>query len=352
MKSRNSNIEILRIISMILIVCSHFSIHGFKSNIIYNNIFLDFIYLGNIGVMIFSIISGYVMFDNKYDRKNMLKIICVTNFYSILMYLIFNYKNIRLIELIKNLFPIIFNKYWYITYYLILFFIIPYLNIVIKKLNRKENVQLLGILIIMFYFIPTFTNYFYDVSKLIYLIIGYLIGATIKKYGFILDFKKIKFILFITIFVILSSIIVFETINLTNHSKYLLGISKLSVLIISICLFYIFISKKSFSNKTINNIGSMMLSVYIISDNENVRNLLWKKIFYLRNIENIFLFIVYTIFSILAVFGICIIIEIARKRILEKRLMKLYGKIYNSLEIFINSLIRFFKSTFIRNLKK
>ncbi|WP_189244288.1 acyltransferase family protein [Streptococcus macedonicus] len=72
-RKRNSNIELLRIISMLLIVSHHFSVHGsfesLDSITMFNKVWLQFIQLGGkIGVNIFVIISGYFLIQSSKNK--------------------------------------------------------------------------------------------------------------------------------------------------------------------------------------------------------------------------------------------------------------------------------------------
>ena len=72
---RKSNIELLRIISMLMIISSHFVIHG--SIIMTNNVFIktlaNMFELGNLGVLLFILITGYFYENN--EKKPFSKII-------------------------------------------------------------------------------------------------------------------------------------------------------------------------------------------------------------------------------------------------------------------------------------
>ena len=62
-KHRNTNIELLRIISILMIVLSHYSVHsGISRNMLslgWNRFLLEITSLGNIGVIFFVLITGY-----------------------------------------------------------------------------------------------------------------------------------------------------------------------------------------------------------------------------------------------------------------------------------------------------
>ena len=68
-KQRNSSIELLRIISMVMIMFYHFSIHGHfdfaTASVSVSRLWLNFISMGGkIGVDLFVLISGYYLISD------------------------------------------------------------------------------------------------------------------------------------------------------------------------------------------------------------------------------------------------------------------------------------------------
>lgn len=77
MRNRNSNIELLRIIAMLLIVLSHYSIHGLGTDLAYSlNLYIaDVAGLGGkLGVTIFILISGYYMTESRFTARKLARI--------------------------------------------------------------------------------------------------------------------------------------------------------------------------------------------------------------------------------------------------------------------------------------
>ena len=68
-KVRNSNIELIRIISMLFIVVSHYTVHNGVDNTTLslgiNRFLLEITTLGNIGVILFVLISGYYLIEQR-----------------------------------------------------------------------------------------------------------------------------------------------------------------------------------------------------------------------------------------------------------------------------------------------
>lgn len=94
-KGRNSNIEILRIISMFLIVLHHYAVHGLgttelKLAYLLNRYVATILSLGGkLGVTIFVLISGYYMCKSKITLKKLLILALEVFFYSSLIYIAF-----------------------------------------------------------------------------------------------------------------------------------------------------------------------------------------------------------------------------------------------------------------------
>ena len=93
-KTRNSNIEIVRIISMIFIVLSHYTVHNGIENaslpLGLNRYILEISTLGNIGVILFVLISGYFSIEQKeFKFKKIISLYLQVMFYSTSIYLLF-----------------------------------------------------------------------------------------------------------------------------------------------------------------------------------------------------------------------------------------------------------------------
>ena len=90
---RQSNIELLRIVSMIMIVAHHFSVHGnFKfpiDTLTVNRLWTQFIQMGGkIGVDIFVLISGYFLVSSVTIKKEkVIKLWLQIFTYSVVLFL-------------------------------------------------------------------------------------------------------------------------------------------------------------------------------------------------------------------------------------------------------------------------
>lgn len=88
---RNSNIELLRIVSMVLIVMFHFSVHvhGRKAAALLRYAVEMLSFGGKIGVNCFVLITGYFMAHGRLKVQSLLRVVLQTWFYSFAILAIF-----------------------------------------------------------------------------------------------------------------------------------------------------------------------------------------------------------------------------------------------------------------------
>jgi len=339
-KIRNSNIELLRIIAMLFIVISHYTVHNGVDNttIVFgiNRIILDISTLGNIGVILFVLISGYFMIQQ--EKLKPIKIIILwleTFFYSALIYVILsllNFHNFSIANLIKSMLPITFNQYWFMGVYIMLYILSPFINKFLNSMDRKKHLEFNIILLVLFSLLPTLTTKMNYGNELIQFVLFYSLGAYFYKYKTdIFDKKKNSILLFITAMILILSTIIFDLlgskINLFNNvSTYFFKRDSFVAITFSISLFNIFINKKEYNNKIINLISSCTLGVYLIHDNIYIRRILWTKI--LQNANYIYsnYLIIHLLVSVISVFIICTFIELIRKNTIERLMNKILLK--------------------------
>lgn len=331
-KIRNSNIELLRIISMLFIVTSHYTVHnGFDNSILpfgLNRIILDCATLGNIGVILFVLISGYFMIGQ--DRIKPVKVVMLwlqTIFYSVIIYFIcilLNSNTFSLSSFIKCFFPITFNQYWFIGVYMLMYILSPYINKFLNSIDKKQHFKFNLVMLVLFSLLPTLTTKMDYGNELIQFILFYSLGAYFYKYDLsLLNKKNNKILLVITSIILFFSVVIFVLLGskisfFNDVSIYLFNRDSIIAILFSISLFNIFINRSEFNNKYINLIGSCTLGVYLIHDNPYLRHFLWMKVF--KNSDYVYsnYLFVHLLISVLIVFIVCIIVEYARKNLIEK----------------------------------
>ena len=125
---KESNIELLKVISIFLIILHHYCIHNSYagdlnlSNINFNLLLTRIFSFGKFANHIFIIVTGYFMINKNIKYTKIIKLVFEMYFYSILIFLIFKIFNIVPLgdkDLIKSILPIIYGN-WFLVYYIIL----------------------------------------------------------------------------------------------------------------------------------------------------------------------------------------------------------------------------------------
>ena len=348
-KSRESNIELLKIIAMAIMVISHalpygsFSNYDLYTNLNYatnniSNIILVFVkYAACISNCVFIICSCYFLIDNdKVKLKKVIKIILDTFiicslFLVVLLLLKFN---ISMDMIISMLFPIAFNSVWFITCYLLLYIFHPYFNIVINKLSKKGLININIILIILYSIIATIKFNLFYANLFVEFIMIYFLLAYVKKYmpnlkSNIKLNKKILLVSVISLILLVLSTNYIELLipALQNNLLHWNQFNSPIIILVALSIFNIF------SQKNIKN--SLTLYIYILHANPLVEAYL--KPLYYQYINSI------GISNIIVGSALLSIIYIITSLLLAILYVKLFSKITNKIveviETFINKVM-------------
>ncbi len=325
---RESNFELLRIFCMILIVMFHYASYSgfnFSNDITLNKLIILFLSLGGkIGVNVFVLITGYFMGDKEFKIKKVINLVLQVFTYTFI-FLIINicFSKVSLTQVIKSLLPVTYSHYWFITTYIVLYLLSPYINIFIKNASRKELRNLIIILVTIESIIKTFLASEIDGSELIWFITLYLIGTYIKKYYKKQTYSiKIDFLgFFSTYIIIMISAIVLDKLcaKITlfeGRQLFFAQMTSTIALANSIFMFLLFKNINIGKNKIINTIASTVLGIYIIHENNFMRDIIWKNIFKGGEYQNSPWLIINAIIAIMSVFIISSLIEWTRQKTL------------------------------------
>lgn len=346
-KLRNSNFELLRIISMILIVLAHYGGHG---GLIDNAettsghiLGLFFKTGGKLGVVCFVLISTYFLCEQKFKFEALLKTILQTFFYAFLIIgiLFFAGESIGFGAFIKSGLAIVYSLYWFATAYTAMYLFQPLLKKCTDSLDENKSRSVVIVMFIVLSLIPFFAGgTAYIVNTFVYFCFLFFVGSHIKKYNFKTQILKkhplglciISALLIPTlsyvIEIVLNKIHILEKVG---DRKYILyELNSPLMLFAGLGLFLTFKNLKPRSNKIINKFAANMFGVYLLHDNGYFRNFLWHKLFRIDSVygKNIFIIIAHAMLCVFIIMICAAIIEFIRKY-LEKFIFntKLVNKI-------------------------
>ena len=330
---KNVHIELLRIISMLMIVYHHYYIHSgwdfpnyFSKKIAFLQIVGSF---GKIGVIIFVLISGYFYSQQKFKIKKILRLSNIARWYSIIaiiiLYFFFNSSlNISLQTILSTLFPITYQSYWFLAPYVFMMLLNPILKIALNNLDKYEKLKITVAFILVLH-IPCFLGiitqtegYFIPNNYIVFFYI-ILIGDLIKNYEQELLENYFNYVLLtsvVSLGLIISKGVIYQPYafeRLPNvPGSFLTGIESMNALIFSVTLFIIVLKIKVLGELTILYISPLVLDVYLFHDNRYIRPIIWKQLFNNKEFFQSSTLIIRTIFEPLFIFIVCILFAMIR----------------------------------------
>lgn len=210
-KKRAANIELLRMIAMMMVVVLHFmresgslptaeaAMSGNPLSLV--NLFAVFFEAFCIvAVNVYILISGYFGVKARWRPSKVIGFVCQIWFYAIGLVFIFDILGPSKVlgfapamdasgiyKWIKYLLPISTGHYWFATAYFYLLLLMPLLNMAASAMNKKQFTTVLAFLLIVFCGIKslcpvelTMDSYGYDV---VWFVCVYLTGAWLRLYG-------------------------------------------------------------------------------------------------------------------------------------------------------------------------
>lgn len=330
-KKRETNMELLRIVAMLMVLIQHCVGRGLllgnPSINISNLILIRFLdSLAQVANASFLFITGYYMINKKFNLKRILNLWGKTILYSLIIFVICSFLGIYA-DALAFLFPITFGEYWFISAYIALYFLLPIINILLNKLTQRQFKYFLIALIVMLGVIRVISNPGGIFSGNIFpVIMFYSIGAYIKRFVKVKPNGRyfIKYILLTFIFVLTYVIVEIIQKSTTNSYIYLRlcyildGLRKDECIILvamAICFFMKFRTiniKSTLANRLISFIAPSMFSIYIIHESLALRDYIWQNAG-LMNYANSWMMIPYILLVVLIVFIVCLLIDLLRR---------------------------------------
>ena len=321
-----SNIDLLKIVSIFLIISHHFIYDARVLNLVdETNLFYKFLYIGGkLGTAVFVLITGFFLSKKDFEIKRILKLILKTDIYSyifLIIYFCFFGTKVGLVEIIKCLLPVIGNRYWFVTAYVVLYFLTPYINIVIEQVDRRKFILLLVLILLLESILPMF-GMKYASNGVVAFILYYLIGAYIRKF----DLKVFKnnifnfvaffffyFAMYVSVIIIynLSSKVHF----LVDKQFYFTQIASFPVIMCATFLFLFFKNISIAKNKFLSVIASSTLGIYLIHDNFFLKKTLFPYCFSFINQSDYY--ILYSLLFIFLVIIVCSIVDVLFSKIID-----------------------------------
>lgn len=342
-KERNNRIDCLRALSMFLIVVQHYVVWGVKPSShaafclkdiddYLNYLSMEALYLVScIGVNCFIMISGYFMitkFDHRW--KSLLRIWVTMTFYSLVIYLCvtvptsrFSYK-----EIISVFFPVWSKQYWFVSTYLAVMLLSPFLSLMVNSLSKRGYQTLLLLMFGLCFMFP-YGSQFAGGTSVLWMIFVFLTAGYIRLHSLSIKAKKaIIFsflpLLFLLIFVFyVYDIIITSNSNMSSHNG---GVVELHSFMSDSPIFFLSLSAFVFTinNGTKNTVNTYLkyfskispyvFAVYLIHMNHYLCPYIWNLFIPATYTMPMF---VHSLISAFVIFVVCIAIDWLRSIIFK-----------------------------------
>lgn len=323
-KQRDSNMELLRIVTMILVMIVHANFLSIQEPNTFECIsspltsYIRYFIQGIsiISVNVFVLLTGWYGVNFKINNIN--KIYFQGIFFTILVYITFYYIGIDYdLHLADYIYELKLNQYWFLVAYLILYILSPVLNIFCKYVPRSQ----FKTIILIFFVLQTIYGWFIGDEKWyengyspisfigLYLLARYMrlypnsFTTLSKNKDIIIYFLIVSIVSIISYFNKRLDVISSDTINMYAYTNPLV--------IIASTYFLLYFSKLSIQqNSLINWIASSAFAVYLL----HCHTLILHKI-YCQTIrtyyqqETVLLFFGKTILFIFLIFLISILLD-------------------------------------------
>ena len=337
-KVRDSNIELFRIIVMFFIVAHHCVVNSGLMPLITadfpskKSIFLVFFgWAGKVGINCFVLITGYFMSTSKITLRKGLKLLLQVEFYKIILFCIFvatGYIELTHKTLFKGIMPITSISDGFVSCFLAFFCFIPFLNILIKGMSKRQHLTLVNLCLAVYSF-PS--QIFMEISfnYVGWFMVIYLIASYFRLYPpqWSNSTKKTGLLAFAFLALSLLSVwgwaqyCVFRG-REPSFFFFVADSNKPLAVATAVTLFLFFKNLKIGYSRIINTIAASAFGVLLIHANSDaMRQWLWKDT--LNNVGHFEQDIcLYAVTSVIVIYIICTIIDILRIHLFEKPVFK------------------------------
>ena len=351
-KKKNANVELLRIITMIMVTMLHAL--G-KSDLLLPMNDIDSVngwlawgleILSICAVNVFMLISGYFMINSRFKLGRLFEIILETMFYSLAPLLVFlafgkvTSEDLSIYSLLQYFAPIHMDTYWFITAYVVTYLLSPFLSAGIHSMEKKQLRTVILCLLAYECFIISISPVKYVVDDEGYTFLWYcivfLIGAYFRKYGFRFLDKSYKgsLVYFAACVLIYAETAVLywfkeRTGRLEDFTSATLHYNQFLVLMAAIGLFVAFLHAKPLGGKVaklICAISPLVLGVYLLQENLKLR-FEWQGWFGLKGSlsESMPLFLLRLLGAVIGMFLLGIAVD-ALRSILFRAVQRIFSK--------------------------
>lgn len=343
-KQRSSNLELYRIIVMLLIVAHHSVWHsGILETIKENPFSANSIWFyilgmwGKIGINCFVLITGYFMCKSHITLRKLLKLLLEVEFWNILIYMIFviiGKQNFSITSFYYTIVPFRELQDNFVGCFLVFYLCIPFLSVLVNNINKRQHL-LLVLLGLGIYAIPgTLPGFLIEMNYLSWFCVLFFIASYLRNYEQTLRLNNSKWGMLTLVSIVLSILSVIlvvysnKYLGSTLSSYHYVNVNTLFSVFTAVSSFMYFKGLKIKQSICINMIAAGTFGVYLIHDNcKTMREWLWRDFLNYSSLAENKYAIVCSIALIVGIFMSCTLIDVIRIQLFENNVFSLIDKL-------------------------
>lgn len=307
--NRLANVDLLRIIAMFCIVVGHcimygvigvdwtekpIDVHCVGDMVAWGEMYGMF-FLASIGVNCFVMLSGYLLAESGYRWKSVMKTWLATFAYSFGITLIFLMLGKASVgDLLRSAAPVYFGQYWFMSMYIGLALVAPFLSKLVSVLSKRDYIIMLIVLSVLNLRLFKFPygEIYGGPMSLVWFVYLFLVGAFVRKYRPFETFRHFGKCYFAFGILLASAYMILQLIQykldgrpLNYGGTFNNSFTFVTSLLIFLWAVYLRIPSGRFS-RVVCSVGPLALGVYLVSEHPLLRHVIWNETFHLRGYIN------------------------------------------------------------------
>jgi len=292
---RNSNLELYRIIVMLLIVAHHYMVNSGlfevinSSDTVSSSVMLLFGAWGKTGINCFVLITGYFMCKSRFSIQKLVKLYLQIAFYDLIIYGIFcatGHEAFSPFKLIWTLWPVKSISHGFTSCFLLFYLFIPVLNTLVAHLGKERHKKLVILLVAAFSILPSIPPIHMTFNYTSWFMALYMIASYIRLYGIFPKVSHAKWGVYALIALLIGSLSVLglEIIYRLGYTDkfspffFVSDSNKFISLAIAVTSFMFFKDLKMPYSRFVNAVGATTFGVLLIHANSDaMRQWLWRE---------------------------------------------------------------------------
>ena len=360
-KIRSSNIELMRIVLMVIIIMHHYVVNsGIMDGVNLSDLSVNVVFLqywgmwGKMAINAYVMVSGFFLCTSSLTWQKYMKLLLQILFYQFVLYailIVLGYATLAPKEMFKTIFALFYGAgNSFVSSFMLFYLFVPYLNKLLDSIKNKGGVERL---LVLLFVVNTVTVTFFKshaFNEITWYMNIYFVGAYLRLYAGAWS-KRLSFsVKWLLLFVALSfiSIAVLDAIGMRLHKDwgfsyyFMIDSSKILAFFVSIGVFLLFKNLPMKHSHFINVVAKTTFGVLLIhAHSDAMRTLLWK---HLADVPSMLhastsALILHAMIWAPLVFIVCSALDYLRIRYLEPPVMNWIYKNSDTIEAHTNRMI-------------